>query len=231
MTAVRIASLHDLSAEFAGRNPEWLDGDELIRYQAITSASRKMQFLTGHFLVRKTAAQIFNNSFTDWIYFTDDEKHRRLKCRQDGLPLLYCSISHSGEWVAAAVSEIPIGIDIETFDKQRDFIAIAKHVFSDAEVSLLEKCDAQELKEEFYLHWTLKESIAKQYGAGLKFEVSRSHRPVQVSDVNEASLHSWLCRDYVCSIACNTANKIETSGLPEEAIYRRWRNIPVNRQS
>ncbi|MEO8002383.1 MAG: 4'-phosphopantetheinyl transferase superfamily protein [Arenimonas sp.] len=227
IVAVQIASLHDLSAVSDERNANWLTDSELARYQSISASNRKKQFLAGHFLVRKMASDIFGNLSADWTYIQDAENHRRLKCNQDGLPELFCSISHSGEWVTASVSETPVGIDIETFDRQRDFIAIARHVFSRDEVFQLEKCDAQELKKAFYLHWTLKESIAKQYGAGLKFEISRSHQPVRVSDTATAALHSWQCLDYVVSLACDTENEIRTSGLCEDAIYQAWQNIPV----
>jgi phosphopantetheine--protein transferase-like protein len=172
------------------------------------------------------ASRVFNNLPHDWTYYQDAENRRRLKCAADSPQELFVSISHSGDWIAAAISDAPIGIDIETFSKQRDFIAIATHVFSAAEICFLKSCDAEELKQNFYLHWTLKESVAKQDGAGLKFEMSRIQSPVLVSEGEQASIQSWQCPDYVVALASEVPVKVEIHGLCDNAKHQRWKNIP-----
>lgn len=226
---VQVANSGELNAEFDSSNLHWLSDDERARYQAITSPSRKGQFLAGHFLVRKMASRVFKNLAHDWTYYQDAESMRRLKCITESSPELFVSISHSGNWIAAAISDAPIGIDIETFSKQRDFIAIASHVFSSAEIRYLKSCNAQELKHNFYLHWTLKESIAKQYGTGLKFEISRVLSPILVSEGEQASMQSWQCPDYVIALATEVAINIETLGLSDNAKHQRWKNISTDK--
>ena len=178
---VQVVNSGELAIEFDSRNLHWLTDSERARYQAMTSAPRKNQFLSGHYLLRKMASRGFGNQLHDWNYYQDAENLRRLKCSDDSAPALFVSISHSADWIVAAISDAPICIDIETFSRQRDFIAIANHVFSAAEISFLESCNAEALKQNFYLHWTLKESVAKQYAAGLKFEISRIQTPIGVS--------------------------------------------------
>ena len=224
---VQVANSGELNTEFDSSNLHWLSDSELARFQSITSSSRKQQFLAGHFLARKMASHVFRNLPQAWTYYLDAENLRRLKCNKDSQPELYVSISHSGDWIAVAISHAPIGIDIETFSKQRDFIAIASHVFSAAEICYLKSCNAEELKQNFYLYWTLKESAAKQYGAGLKFEISRIQSPALVSEGEQANMQSWQCPDYVIALASEVSMKVETLGLCENAKHQAWKNISI----
>ena len=222
---VQVATVGELHTELDCASLNWLSDCELARYQSITSSNRKQQFLAGHFLIRKMASRVFTNLPHDLTYYRDAQNLRRLKCNMTAQPELYVSISHSGDWIAAAVSHAPIGIDIETFSKQRDFIAIANHVFSAAEISCLESCCNEELKETFYLYWTLKESAAKQYGVGLNFEISRSQSPVLVSGLEQADLQTWQCQHYVIAVASKVSTQIETHGLNQSAKHQAWKNI------
>ncbi len=144
-TCIQVVHLSGLTPEFNPENLDWLTQNELARYQSISSANRKLQFLAGHFLVRKMASCLFANQMADWIYFIDGDNQRRLECRQPGIPGLYVSLSHSGDWIAAGISLASIGIDIETYGKPRDFIAIASHVFSESETRLLKALSPDQL--------------------------------------------------------------------------------------
>lgn len=226
-TRVQVVHTGDPSLALDANNADWLTSDELSRYQSISSSPRKRQFLAGHFLARQMASSVFGNSVEDWIYFIDADNQRRLKCRHAGITKLHVSLSHSGDWIAAAISQSAIGIDIETYGKQRDFIAIASHVFSQSETDLLKSLAPEALSRQFYLYWTLKECVAKQYGAGLKFEVSRAHAFIPEMEAVAASVLSWQCPDYVLSMACEPGGDIATSGLCEPAEHLRWKNIPA----
>ena len=74
------------------------------------------------------------------------------------------NISHSGDWVIGAVSDQPIGIDIEEI-KQFD-ITIGKNYFTQDEYDYI--YDFPELQlVHFYQIWCLKESCLKCAGTGL----------------------------------------------------------------
>lgn len=222
---VQVATSSELNTGFDSSNLHWLSDGELARYESITSSNRKLQFLAGHYLIRKMASRVFHNLPHDWTYYQDAENIRRLKCNADSRHEVFVSISHSGDYIAAAISGAPIGIDIETFSKPRDFIAIASHVFSASEVNHLKSCIAEELKQNFYMYWTLKESAAKQYGAGLKFEISRLQSPVLLSEGEQANIQSWQCQDYVIGLASEVSMNIETQGLCDNAKHQIWKNI------
>jgi phosphopantetheinyl transferase len=74
------------------------------------------------------------------------------------------SISHSGEWVAAAVSEWGrVGIDIETNRPGRDARAIADSYFSGPERQAV----TQEGETALLAFWCMREAIAKVTGGGV----------------------------------------------------------------
>jgi len=224
-TCIQVVHTSDLMSDFNSDNLDWLTHDELARYQSISSANRKLQFLAGHFLVRKMASRLYGNQVADWIYFIDADNRRRLECRQSAVPGLYVSLSHSGDWIAAGISAASIGIDIETCGKQRDFIAIASHVFSKSETMLLKSLAPDQLARQFYLYWTLKECVAKQCGAGLKFEVSRAHSFIPSRASDSASIISWQCPQYVLAVSSIPNGDIETSGLCGLPERQYWLNV------
>ena len=67
----------------------------------------------------------------------------------------FISLSHSGEWVVCALSQTPIGIDIQQ-NKQIDYQKISKRFGIVAENL-----------QDFYQKFTLSEAYAKQQGCGL----------------------------------------------------------------
>ena len=93
------------------------------------------------------------------------------------------------------------------------------------ETSLLKSSAPDELNRQFYLYWTLKECVAKQYGDGLKFEISRLQSPVLVSDGELAHMRSWQCPDYVIALASDDSTDVEILGACDKAKHQAWKNI------
>ncbi len=75
------------------------------------------------------------------------------------------SVSHSGDYVAIAVSDKEVGIDIQKCNK-RNFHRLAKFVFHENEVNLLNCADDK--LETFFELWTKKEAFLKLIGTGFK---------------------------------------------------------------
>lgn len=74
----------------------------------------------------------------------------------------YFNISHSGQFVACAVSDCPIGVDIqEIASYHRD---VARRVFSPEELSQIES--SPDRSAEFTRLWTQKEAYLKMLGTG-----------------------------------------------------------------
>lgn len=81
-------------------------------------------------------------------------------------PEIHFSLSHSGTMAMCAISDRPIGCDVER-QRQRDF-DIAKRFFAKEEYELIKSQPTeQEQTSMFFRIWTLKESFIKCIGTGL----------------------------------------------------------------
>ena len=75
------------------------------------------------------------------------------------------NLSHSGDWVICAISDKPVGCDIEKIRKAP--ATVANHFFSDKEKEYLDGLSPEQYDEGFFRIWTLKESYVKMTGEGL----------------------------------------------------------------
>ena len=80
------------------------------------------------------------------------------------------NLSHSGDYVAIAIADCPVGIDVEKV-KPLD-IKMAVAYFTKQELKYLNSCPEKQL-ERFYKIWVFKESFIKAVGLGLSFPVKK----------------------------------------------------------
>lgn len=92
-----------------------------------------------------------------------------------GKPLLigenrpHFSLSHSGQWAVCAVSDAPVGVDIDT---ARCTMRVARRFFSPEEAAYLEFLDGSTQKDALARLWTAKEAYLKAQGTGLAARLS-----------------------------------------------------------
>ena len=80
-------------------------------------------------------------------------------------PGVHFSLSHSGAWAVCAVSDHPVGVDIERREPgRRD---IAARYFHREEVRYLDSLPLYRREDAFYSLWVLKEAFVKATGRGL----------------------------------------------------------------
>lgn len=123
------------------------------------SERRKALSVVAELTAKKLAAEFLNLNI---------EKIELLRA-ENGKPYIkgnpaYISISHSGDFVAAAVSEKPIGIDIEIIkEKDLDF---TKKLFCDSDLEFINS-ESDSLTA-FYKVWTAKEAYLKAFSKSFK---------------------------------------------------------------
>lgn len=78
---------------------------------------------------------------------------------------IYFSLSHSSGLSVAALSDSPIGIDVEQISDKRDVFRLSKRFFAPSEYSLVRESSEPILS--FYSLWTRHEAFAKASGLGL----------------------------------------------------------------
>lgn len=93
----------------------------------------------------------------------------RIERAEHGKPFLYghegfeFSLSHSGDIVVLAISEHPVGADVETV-KGRDWKMFGRFL-SEAEMKMIG--EAENPEEKFFEVWTVREAFSKEEGQGL----------------------------------------------------------------
>ena len=110
---------------------------------------------------------------------------------------IFCAfnISHSKGRVACAVSDRPVGIDIEklTEKSDTDIKNFAKRYFVENEIALLEKEEYSALA--FYKIWTKKEAYSKMLGSALS-------RNLKI-DTTTLDIDTYVEGAYILSVAVN----------------------------
>ncbi|WP_226701827.1 4'-phosphopantetheinyl transferase family protein [Microbulbifer elongatus] len=164
------------SDEIAPGSPEarelatLLSAEEHRRQDSYKHTEGRHQFLLSRGLLRKVLGKISGKS-PDQLEFDRLPSGKPLLV---DFPELHFSLSHSGQWIALAVScEAPIGIDIEQPNKPRDFLRIARHYFHPQECTLLESPPRELMPMHFYRLWTMKEAFFKARGTGISEGLGR----------------------------------------------------------
>lgn len=128
--------------------------------------------------------------------------------RQDILPVrdsgsveqLDFNLSHSGKYVVLAVSDKPVGVDVERLRNNRQ--NIAKRCFHKKEYEDIMALQSQESRDRRFLeYWTMKEAYVKRSGDGLRiplnsFCVKRSGEGVS-SVENTGCPKIWFATGFV----------------------------------
>jgi 4'-phosphopantetheinyl transferase len=127
------------------------------RYRRFTRDGPRRRFLAGRSLLRRVIAERSGTTAGS----VD------LRTLEDGRPscdaFAGLSLSHSGDLVACALADHPVGIDLQITSTGHDVAAIAAARFFSAESEWL---DGQP-REAFYDLWVLKEAFLKATGVGL----------------------------------------------------------------
>ncbi|WP_340392666.1 4'-phosphopantetheinyl transferase superfamily protein [Paenibacillus sp. FSL E2-0190] len=140
---------------------------------------------------------------------------------------LYFNNSHSGEWVVSAISDTPVGTDVERISEIN--IGIAERFFSPCEFNDLMQKEGEDRLKYFFDLWTLKESYIKAIGIGLSlplssFTISLKGDKVLINTQNE--LNCFFFRQYIidsgyrlalCSAYDRFPNQVEIVNFNEIA--------------
>ena len=126
----------------------------------------------------------------EWIWVTAGEAIMRLfalppakiEKTPDGKPYfadkqgLFLSLSHSGEYAVCAVSDVPVGVDIQKWQDTKHSL-LKRILCSGEQIALAEREDhSEKVKDgllsaeemiDFFRFWTAKEACVKCTGAGL----------------------------------------------------------------
>jgi 4'-phosphopantetheinyl transferase len=156
----------------------WLGLSEVQRLTRFVRAGRRQQFLAGRALLRQLLGELLGMQ----------PAAVPLVERPGNVPLLDLpesaevgfSLSHSGHWVACAVSATSrLGLDVERMDESRDIEALGAHIFdAEHQIWLAGRAAAHRLQD-FYELWSATEARFK-LGAPIAHEAYLSHPELSV---------------------------------------------------
>ncbi len=147
--------------------------NRLVPYEIREKAGRfarirdSQRSLVGEVAMRFLLGQATGNDYAGRS-FPSGEKGKPAPWGIDGI---FLNMSHSGDWVAVALSPLPVGVDVEMMRKVPE--GVAYRFFSPAEKKWLQQArDEDEKAHIFFTLWTLKESFLKATGKGLTKSLS-----------------------------------------------------------
>lgn len=158
------------------------DDEKKTRVERMKSSKDRDSMLVGDVLARYAINRVFGVNLRD-IYFHIGEYG---KPEITDYPGVFFNISHSGDFVACAVHDQPIGIDIQII-KNINYGRIAKRAYTKIEQELLFSVPVDSRLNQFYKIWTQKESYLKYLGIGF------TDRNVAVSDKVQINTYQTEC--------------------------------------
>ncbi len=134
------------------------------------------------------------------VFYTDEKGKPYLEGNE-----FYFSISHSGEFVACAVSRRPVGIDIEK--KRTVNLPLIKRVCTEEELSFVlsdSKSTDSSVCERFLRIWCLKEAFLKYtgdgLGAGLKSVSVADSQGIKEHPLPHIKAENFVTEDYIFAV-------------------------------
>ena len=138
-----------------------LSASELNRAQRFNTWALQDNFIVQHGLTRQILGYHLNTN-------PADIEINSPKFGKPEVKGLHFNISHTGQYLAVAVSEeIPVGIDIESRDRNIDLNHVAAIVLSDDERTALFQLPKEQQKITLLQTWVCKEAYWKYVGQGL----------------------------------------------------------------
>lgn len=125
------------------------------------------------------------------------------------------NLSHSGNLVICAVSDKPIGCDVEMIRKAPE--RVAERYFSESEKEYLNQFCGEDYDTEFFRLWTMKESYVKMTGEGMgvsfeAYEIALedlSARVIRDGKMQACCLSSIDLQGHIVSICAKESAHVE----------------------
>jgi len=208
---LRVARVAEVLRDLPADSITWLSASEQVRLARLRVPARRDQYLAGHWLVRSLLAAEGGTPF-DWSL---DERPGLPPAVQDHAGL-QVSLSHSGLWIAAAVSAAPIGIDIEQRDPPRSALRHFEHLL------LADDDTPGTLDDDALLQrWVIKEAwVKRHHGSALPDQLARLR--IARCRLADADVRLYCSGALHLGIAAGSADIGEVEGCAPEA----WRVTP-----
>ncbi len=183
---------------------------------SFTSVRRRLQFLAGRLLVRQMLCDQFGGGLSDWQMDAPEFGKPRLL----QWPNIECSISHSGDSIACAISTKPVGIDLEVIRARQDLPSLFENISHPSELPAFRTLSAHRQMHRFLRDWTLKEAWLKCEGLGLDLGLMRTLK----AEAAGSAANSWIAESsHAPLILALVSSTNDSLGEPVIASGHAWR--------
>ena len=146
-----------------------LDENERQRMSRFMQPKQRHAYLVSHGLKRLLLAERLGCEPSE-LTFKATDKGKPFVDYPTGIDpqkTWHFNLSHTEDQVAVALSQQPVGIDVENTSRRLPDLDLAKRYFSSEEYDRLVACEPAQRGLLFLKHWTLKEAYLKAEGWGL----------------------------------------------------------------
>jgi len=185
---------------------EILHKEEIEKLSRFHQQKDKRRFITSHGALRFLLGRYLKLS-PEKIRFVADQNKKPLLNANDNL---HFNISHSGDWILIAISDFPVGVDVEKIDDDFSYQEVLSLNFSKEEIEFIE--NSKHPRNNFYLLWTRKEALMKATAKGIDDKlnsISTLDGLNEISDRIIGSENAWnidsfeLDENYIGSVTFN----------------------------
>ncbi|MBR4723205.1 MAG: 4'-phosphopantetheinyl transferase superfamily protein [Clostridia bacterium] len=135
-----------------------MNAEKRERVNRFKSEADKKLCVCGEMLAKRAVSEISGKKIEELVF--EAQKGGKPVCKNADV---WFSISHSGEYAVCAVSDRPVGIDIERIKPYNE--SIARRICTLKELEAIEK--SGDKAREFIKIWTQKEAALKRDGKGV----------------------------------------------------------------
>jgi 4'-phosphopantetheinyl transferase len=149
-----------------------LDGEERAQMARFHHARNRVEYGAAHVLTRLALAQVLSVQSSSLSFVAGPNGKPAVHRNGQPAPISF-NLSHAKGMVGVAVlarSEVPVGFDVESFDRRID-LDVADRYFRPEEVNWLTSLAPDDRPRGFLRLWTLKEALIKATGEGLSREL------------------------------------------------------------
>lgn len=194
------------TTEIESSTESLLSPSEKERLSLTGSHYKRREFLLSRAVMRHALSQYFFCPINEWEFIERPD----LPPKISNLPNnTYISLSHSKGLICFAISNSPIGIDLELADMNRDFLELAETFMSDEEIQHMTQ-NTEIQADIFYRIWCTKEAYYKTLSLKNQLDISFKNIPAYKLIKNETnwSLIEGKIGQFIVSIV--TKNKQQT---------------------
>jgi 4'-phosphopantetheinyl transferase len=192
-----------------------LSPTEKKRLSLTRSSYKRREFLFSRALMRHALSQYFPCPINEWIFIERPNLPPEICNLPDNI---YISLSHSKSFICFAISNSPVGIDIELANRNRDFLALAKTFMSDEEVQYLAQ-NTEIQADTFYRIWCAKEAYYKAMPlinqAELSFKDISAHALIN-NETNWSLIEGKIEQFFVSVIVKNKPQRVSYNYFPKK---------------